>query len=168
MPSRVARAFTGGGTEGNEQLTALTGAPLFVLLAVLGVTIVRVHQLMWLHLFLGLLLIGPVSLKMASTGYRFARYDTGDPVYRRKGPPETALRLIAPIVVLTTVVVFVSGIILMFNGTCSATWAPRGAGSPSRAPCSSRSSSSRTSASGRTPAHSTTTDRSSTTPRPRQ
>jgi hypothetical protein len=105
-----------GGPDGNEQLTAMTGVVLLVLLAVLGLTIVRIGQLLSLHLFLGLLLIGPVGLKMASTGYRFVRYYTRNPSYLRKGPPETLLRLIAPIVVLTTVVVFVSGVILLFQG----------------------------------------------------
>ena len=114
--SRTASKITGGGSAGNEQLTAITGAILFVLLAALGLTIVRIGQLLWLHFFLGLLLLGPVALKMASTGYRFVRYYTGDPVYRRKGPPELQLRLIGPIVVLTTVVVFVSGVILLFLG----------------------------------------------------
>ena len=71
-----------GGPDGNERLTAVTGVLLLVLLAVLGVTIVRIGQLTWLHLFLGLLLIGPVGLKMASTGYRFTRYYTHDPAYQ--------------------------------------------------------------------------------------
>ena len=62
------------GTDGNELLTSMTGAVLIVLLAVLGITILRIHQLIWLHLFLGLVLIGPITIKMASTGYRFARY----------------------------------------------------------------------------------------------
>jgi hypothetical protein len=109
-------ALTGGGTDGNEQLTAIAGTILIVLLAVIGVTILRIGQLISLHLFVGLLLIGPVTLKLASTGYRFARYYTGDAAYRRKGPPELWLRLIAPLVVLTTVVVFVSGVILLFEG----------------------------------------------------
>lgn len=113
---RLGRRLTGGGTEGNEELTTITGTILFVLLAVLGLTIVRIGQLMWLHFFLGLLLIGPVVLKMASTGYRFARYYTRDTRYRRKGPPELPLRLIAPIIVLTTLVVFVSGVVLLFVG----------------------------------------------------
>ena len=82
----------------------------------IGVTIIRIDQLLWLHLFVGLLLIGPVTLKMASTGYPFARYYTHDPAYRRKGPPEILLRLIAPIIVLTTVVVFASGVVLLFVG----------------------------------------------------
>jgi hypothetical protein len=89
---------------------------LIVLLAVLGVTILRIHQLIWVHLFVGLLLIGPVVLKMASTGYRFVRYYAHDDAYRRKGPPELWLRLIAPAVVTSTLVVFVSGVILLFQG----------------------------------------------------
>lgn len=106
----------GGGTEGNEQLTSIVGAILLILLAVIGVTIVRIGQLISVHLFVGLLLIGPVALKLASTGYRFARYYADDQDYRRKGPPETPMRVIAPIVVLSTVIVFVSGVVLLFLG----------------------------------------------------
>jgi len=105
-----------GGTEGNEHLTSITGVILIVLLAVLGVTILRIHQLISIHLFVGLLLLGPVALKLASTGYRFARYYTRDPSYRLKGPPPPAMRMLAPGVVVTTVAVFVSGIVLMFLG----------------------------------------------------
>ena len=49
---------------------------LIVLLAVLGLTILRIHQLISVHLFVGLLLLGPVAVKMGSTGYRFVRYYT--------------------------------------------------------------------------------------------
>jgi hypothetical protein len=111
--------LTGGGPDGNERLTATAGVLLLVLLAVLGVTIVRIGQLLWLHLFLGMLLIGPVLLKLASTGYRFARYYTANPPYRRKGPPATPMRLLAPLVVLSTVVVFGSGVALLFAGPSS-------------------------------------------------
>lgn len=105
-----------GGTDGNEQLTAMVGVILLVLLAVLGITILRIHQLISVHLFVGLLLIGPVALKMASTGYRFMRYYTRNATYREKGPPPPALRLIAPGVVATTIVVFASGVWLLFDG----------------------------------------------------
>jgi hypothetical protein len=108
--------LTAGGTGGNERLTAATGMLLLVLLAALGVTILRIGQLLNVHMYLGMLLIGPVVLKLASTGYRFARYYTSEPRYRRKGPPPILLRLIAPIVVLSTVVVFASGVILMLVG----------------------------------------------------
>ncbi len=105
-----------GGTEGNEQLTAQLGVTLLVLLAALGVTIPDLRQLIAPHLFLGFLLLGPVLAKMGSTGYRFVRYYSGNAAYRTKGPPELALRLIAPLVVLTTIIVFVSGVVLMFEG----------------------------------------------------
>ena len=109
-------AWFGGGTNGNEQLTAAAGVVLLILLPLLGLTILRIGQLIWEHLFLGLLLLGPVALKMASTGYRFARYYTRDPIYRHKGPPELILRLIAPIIVLATIVVFVTGVLLLLEG----------------------------------------------------
>jgi hypothetical protein len=111
--------LTGGGTEGNERLSYVTGAVLLVLLAALGVTILRIGQLISEHLFLGMLIVPPVLLKMSSTGYRFVRYYTGDPRYREEGPPELALRVLAPLVVLSTLVVFVSGIVLLFAGPSS-------------------------------------------------
>jgi hypothetical protein len=109
-------AATSGGTDGNEQLTTITGAILILLLAVIGFTIPQLRQFISVHLFVGMLLIGPVLLKMASTGYRFIRYYTGDAEYRRKGPPELILRLIGPLVVLLTVAVFITGIVLMIEG----------------------------------------------------
>ena len=105
-----------GGTEGNERLTVLTGLLLIVLLAVLGVTIIRIGQLLWLHLFLGLVLLGPVALKLASTGYRFTRYYTSEPTYREKGPPAPALRGLAPFVVFFTLAVFATGVALLVLG----------------------------------------------------
>ncbi len=108
-----------GGTSGNERLTTATGVLLLVLLAVIGVTLLQLRSLLWVHLFVGMLLIGPIALKLASTGYRFVRYYTADPRYRRKGPPPTVLRVIAPIVVLTTVIVFVSGVLLLVIGPSS-------------------------------------------------
>lgn len=111
-----ARELFGGGIDGNEQLTAMTGVILVVLFAVLGVTILRIRQLIWLHLFLGLLLLGPVALKMASTGYRFARYYLHAAIYVAKGPPARALRAMGPAFVAATALVFASGIVLMFEG----------------------------------------------------
>jgi hypothetical protein len=114
-----AGTVTGGGTTGNELLTTATGAMLLVLLAVLGVTIIRIGQLLWLHLFLGMLLIGPLALKLASTGYRFVRYYSGSTTYRRKGAPPAPLRVMGPIVVVSTLVVFASGVALLFAGRSS-------------------------------------------------
>ncbi len=117
--------LTAGGTDGNERLTTVTGVVLLVLLAVLGVTILRIRPLLDIHMFLGMLLIGPVVLKLASTGYRFVRYYTFEPRYRRKEPPAMALRLLAPIVVLSTLVVFATGVVLLLAGPGSrGTWLP--------------------------------------------
>jgi hypothetical protein len=106
----------GGGTDGNEQLTAVVGALLLVLFGVLGITIVRIGQLLWLHLFLGVLLMGPVALKLASTGYRFFRYYTAEASYRRKGPPAPVLRALGPFVILATLAVFFTGLLLLIYG----------------------------------------------------
>jgi hypothetical protein len=110
------RNLTAGGTDGNERLTVVTGVVLIVLTAAIGVTIIWIGQLMWLHLFLGLALIGPVALKLASTGYRFVRYYTHDPAYRRKGPPIPALRVLAPLVVFLTATLLGTGVALLFAG----------------------------------------------------
>lgn len=105
-----------GGPEGNERLTAGTGALLLVLYAIEGVTILFLGQLLTAHFFVGFLLIGPVALKLASTGYRFFRYYTGHPVYKRKGPPMPLLRILGPFVVLTSVTVLATGVALGLVG----------------------------------------------------
>jgi hypothetical protein len=94
----------------------MTGAVLLILLAVECYTILRIGRLLTLHVFLGMLLLGPVTLKAGSVLYRFARYYTGSEPYRRKGPPALLLRLIGPIIVLLTACVFGSGIMLAVTG----------------------------------------------------
>jgi hypothetical protein len=44
--------LTGGTTTGNELLTSAVGATLIVLLAVIGITILRIGQLLWVYLVL--------------------------------------------------------------------------------------------------------------------
>jgi hypothetical protein len=109
-------SWVGGGTAGNEQLAAITGVVLVAPFAVMGITILRVHQLLDVHMFVGILLAGPVGLKLGATGYRFARYYSGDPAYRRKGQPKLGLRLLAPVLVLSTLSLFISGFVLMLEG----------------------------------------------------
>jgi hypothetical protein len=104
------------GAEGNERLTAMTGAVLLIGLAVECYTILRIGRLLTLHVFLGMLLLGPVVLKAGSVLYRFVRYYTGSAPYRRKGPPALLLRVIGPIIMLLTACVFGSGIMLAVTG----------------------------------------------------
>jgi hypothetical protein len=101
-----------GGTDGNERLTALTGSVLLIMLAVECVTLLRLGSLISVHIFLGMMLLGPVTLKVASVGYRFVRYYTGSAPYRRKGPPEPLLRVTGALILVSTVVLFASGIML--------------------------------------------------------
>ena len=111
-----------GRAEGNERLTAMTGAVLLVLLAAEGVTILLKRQLLTEHFFIGMLLVGPVLLKMGSTSYRFVRYYTGSAPYVRKGPPALLLRLLGPVVIATSVGVIGSGIALALVGPGPSPW----------------------------------------------
>lgn len=115
------RRDTTGGAEGNERLTALTGMVLLVLFAAEGVTILSVRRLLTLHFFIGMLLIGPVVLKAGSTIYRFVRYYTGAAEYRQKGPPAPLLRLLGPVVLLTSGSVIGTGVMLALLGP-GGTW----------------------------------------------
>ncbi|HEY1455434.1 MAG TPA: hypothetical protein VGG31_02985, partial [Candidatus Dormibacteraeota bacterium] len=105
-----------GGVRENARLTSLTGALLLVLLGLMGITVLSVRELLPQHLFLGFLLIPPLALKLGTTGYRFIRYYSRDPRYRAVGPPPLLLRLIGPLVVLSTLAVFVTGLELWFFG----------------------------------------------------
>ena len=104
------------GVEGNARLTAVNGTLLVVLLAVEGITILAVRQMITLHVYLGLLLVGPVLLKTGSTGYRFIRYYTHAAPYARKGPPHPILRILGPVVILGSLAVLGTGIGLVFTG----------------------------------------------------
>ncbi len=112
----------GAGVQGNERLTALTGAVLLAGFAVEGVTILALHRLLTLHFFLGMLLIGPVLLKTASVVYRFARYYTGSAPYVRKGPPAPLLRLLGPFVIATSAGVLGTGVLLAVAGPGRGPW----------------------------------------------
>jgi hypothetical protein len=99
--------------EGNEALTSAAALILVLLLSAEGVTIVRMQGLVTAHMFIGMVLIPPVALKLGSTGYRFARYYTRALPYREKGPPFLPLRVLAPVLVASTIAVFVSGVLLL-------------------------------------------------------
>ena len=97
--------------DGNERLTAAAGVLLLVpILVVLATILLGVHTFMSIHVFVGLALIPPVLLKMASTGWRFARYYTRSRAYVALGPPQLAMRLLAPLLVAATVILFSSGV----------------------------------------------------------
>jgi hypothetical protein len=105
------------GTKANARLTSSTALVLLVLLAIEGVTVLRVGSFLTLHVFIGMLLVPPVLVKLASTFWRFAKYYTGSREYREKGPPPLVLRLLGPFVAVTTIILFASGVLLLLGPT---------------------------------------------------
>jgi len=102
------------GVEANSRLTATLGLVLLVLLAAEGVTILRIHLLITLHVAIGALLLPPALLKIASTGYRMVGYYRGAAAYRLKGPPPILLRVLGPFVVMLTIEVLATGVALLY------------------------------------------------------
>ena len=105
-----------GGPAGNARLTAWTGLVLVVLFVAELVTLLSVRQLISWHVVLGVLLIPPALLKTASTGWRILRYYTGSKEYKQAGPPPMALRILGPLVILTTMALLGSGLLLIVVG----------------------------------------------------
>lgn len=105
---------------GNERLTALAGAVLLVLILVELVSSANLHVGLAIHIFVGVLLVGPLVIKIASTFYRFLCYYTGSPAFVRRGPPRLLLRVLAPLLLVTTLVVIGSGIGLVVTGPAQA------------------------------------------------
>ena len=90
---------------------------MFLLVAAIAATTMFLPLLLPEHYLIGLLLVPPLLLKMATTGYRFLRYYTRSAAYRLAGPPPVLLQLaVAPILVASTVAVFASGIELWLFG----------------------------------------------------
>jgi hypothetical protein len=107
---------TQAGEIGNERLTALVRFVLLVLIIVELVTSAVLRSWLPTHTFVGVLLAGPLLVKMSSTGWRFLRYYTRAPAYVRRGPPPLVLRVLGPLLLVTTLVMIGSGIGLVVTG----------------------------------------------------
>ena len=111
---------------GNERLTAAVGLLLLVpILVEVATVLLGVHTFMSAHVFVGLALIPPVLLKLGSTVWRFVRYYTGSRPYVALGPPQIAMRVLAPLFVAATVVLFGSGVAMGLLHGQSLDWARR-------------------------------------------
>ena len=101
--------------DGNERLTASVGLVLIVLTVIeLATLLLGLGRFLSLHVFVGLALLPPVVLKLGSTGWRFTRYYTKAAAYRAKGAPQLVMRLMAPLLVAATILLFGSGVALGF------------------------------------------------------
>ncbi len=117
-----AKRLLAGGSTGNGQLTAVVAAVLLVLLAIEGATLLQIRALLTVHAFVGMLLIPVVSLKLASTGWRMLRYYRHGEEYVRLGPPPIVLRtVVAPVLMLSTLVLFATGTALLVLGQTEGT-----------------------------------------------
>ena len=107
------RALRVGGrdrVEANARLTATTAVVLLILFAAeLATVLLGARTVLTAHVVVGLILVPPVLLKIASTSWRMLAYYRGDAAYREKGPPALALRILGPFFVFLTVLVFGSG-----------------------------------------------------------
>lgn len=104
------------GVEANSRLIGTTGLLLLVMLAAEGLTIVSIRGLLSWHVAIGLALLPPIAVKLAATFWRFARYYLNDVRYRQAGPPTPLVRALGPVVVLTTVALFGTGIAAWLEG----------------------------------------------------
>jgi CheY-like chemotaxis protein len=102
--------------EGNERLTDALALVLLILLGVEAATTLDLSAYLAVRIFLGLLLLPAVSLKLASTGWRAARYYAGPSEHRSKGPPRILLRLLAVPLVASTLVLFGTGVAFLVTG----------------------------------------------------
>ena len=113
------------GVGGNARLTAVTGVILLALLvleiasavfffllaanlAALGGPAYDVIRPV--HFFVGFMLMPLIAIKLISTGYRFSRYYLRDRAYHEAGPPRPVPRVIAPILIGSSVTLFASGV----------------------------------------------------------
>ena len=102
--------------ERNKRITAIAGIVLFVLIIAELVITANLEGLRSQHIFVGVLIAGPLVVKLCSTGYRFFRYYTKSSEFVRSGPPNIVLRVLAPFLVVITISVFISGFGLAFGG----------------------------------------------------
>lgn len=106
-----------GGPAGNALLTAWTALVLLAGSAAELLTLFDIHGLISWHVAIGALLVPPAALKTTSTGWRIVRYYLGHPSYRAAGPPPMLMRLLGPLVILSTLGLLGSGVALILMGS---------------------------------------------------
>ena len=106
-PSRV---------EANARLTGAAGIVILILLIAELVTVVLgAASVLSLHVAIGLILVPPVLVKLASTTWRMVNYYLGAAAYVHRGPPRRLDRVLAAILSLAIVLLLTSGITLLLG-----------------------------------------------------
>ncbi len=95
----------------NARLTGSTGLVLLLLFAVqVGTVVIGVKTHVTLHVFVGLLLVPPLLVKIASVARRFIGYYRHERAFQRRGAPPLPLRVLGPVLLGTTLLLFITGI----------------------------------------------------------
>lgn len=114
MDHSPARRRAAASVEGNARMTVNVAVVLFVLFVIqLATVVISVKTHVTLHVVVGLLLVPPLLVKIATVSWRFIRYYRHDESYLKKGPPTPLLRFLGPFLLLMTLVLFVSGFVLL-------------------------------------------------------
>jgi hypothetical protein len=110
------RRYVEANPAGNARLTAWVGLLLLALLTLQGITLFALNNLISVHLFVGGVLVPLVLLKLTTTGWRMTRYYRQSPRYVEAGSPPLALRLLAPLVIVSSLALLGTGLSLAFIG----------------------------------------------------
>ena len=106
-PSRV---------EANARLTSTAGIVVLILLIAEVVTVVLgAASVLSLHVAIGLIIVPPVLVKLASTTWRMVNYYLGAAAYRHRGPPPTLARVLGPVLSVEIVALLISGGVLILG-----------------------------------------------------
>jgi hypothetical protein len=112
--------------DGNSGLTGISASfvlPLFLFEVV--TVVLGVKSVITLHVVIGLILLGPALLKLASVTYRMVSYYRGVGAYQQRGRPTIGLRLLGAALGVLFMLLMASGLVLIVG--------PNGAHSPARA-----------------------------------
>ncbi len=112
----------GAGPPSNRRLTALTGALVLPLAAVVLLTGLLFGDLWRVHYFVAYLLLPVVLVKLSSTAYRMVRYYLRSGLYRQVRPPYPLARLTSPLLVVSVLVLFISGIVMWWTHSQADPW----------------------------------------------
>lgn len=106
--------------DGNTRMTGMSASlvlPLF--LFEVATVVLGVKSVITLHVAVGLLLLGPVLLKLASVTYRMASYYRRVSEYRKRGKPAVALRLLGGALAVLVVLLLASGLVLIVGANAA-------------------------------------------------
>jgi predicted membrane channel-forming protein YqfA (hemolysin III family) len=102
--------------DANARLTGAAGIVILILLIAELVTVVLgAASVLSLHVAIGLILVPPVLVKLASTTWGMVNYYLGAAAYGHRGPRPTLPRVLGPILILAIVLVLLSGVALLLG-----------------------------------------------------